>query len=273
MVVGHDTVPSERRINPLGIFSEYAYVAPWIALPGGAMNQVSSPVSSSQTAIHPRLEDVVRRHAATVWRRPLHAPTVAAFERLLALEDFEAGRDLVFDSGCGTGVSTSDIAARHADCLVIGIDRSLNRLSRQGRVEFPSQRDNAIWIQAELSSFWRLALENGWRLKRHYLLYPNPWPKPGQLKRRWHAHPVFPQMLTLGGMLELRCNWKIYAEEFQRAVEIVRPGAEIQMESADSEQGWDAIETPFGRKYARSGHRLYRLIAALDRGEAPLPQK
>jgi len=230
------------------------------------MNQASSPVSSSQSAVHHRLEEVVRRHAATVWQRPLHAPSVAAFKRLLALPGFDPACDLVFDSGCGTGASTRLIADRQPDCLVIGIDRSANRLSRLGQRDFPLQRDNAIWVQAELSSFWRLALENGWRLRRHYLLYPNPWPKPGQLQRRWHAHPVFPGMLALGGVLELRCNWKIYAEEFRRAVEIVHPGADVQVESADSEEGWDGIETPFGRKYTRSGHQLYRLIADLDRG-------
>lgn len=228
------------------------------------MKRSSSPVSSSQTEIHSRLETVVRRHLAAPWRQPLHAPTVSAFERLVALPGFDAGRALVFDSGCGTGQSTRLIAKKLTDCLVIGIDRSANRLSRLGAVGLPVQRDNAIWIQAELSSFWRLALENGWRLHRHYLLYPNPWPKPGQLQRRWHAHPVFPQMLALGGVLEMRCNWKVYAEEFQRAVQLAAPGVEARMESADSEAGWEGIETPFGTKYAASGHKLHRVIADLD---------
>lgn len=228
------------------------------------MKKDSSPVRSSQTAVHNRLEEVVRRHLAATWKQPHHAPTEAAFERLIALPGFSDENDMVLDSGCGTGESTLLIAARHPDCLVIGIDQSASRLSRLGRDAFPFQQGNAIFVQAELSSFWRLALENGWRLRRHYLLYPNPWPKPGQFKRRWHAHPVFPQMLALGGELELRCNWKIYADEFQRAVEIVCPGVRIRSESAESEENWDGIETPFGRKYARSGHRLYRLTADLS---------
>ena len=118
-------------------------------------------------------------------------------------------------------------------------------------------------MRAELASFWRLALKHGWRLQRHFLLYPNPWPKPGQLQRRWHAHPVFPQMLALGGILEMRCNWQIYAEEFRAALSLIRSDADIRMESADSEDSWDGVETPFGLKYGRSGHRLFRVIADL----------
>lgn len=228
------------------------------------MNRGSSPVSSSQTQIHPRLETVVRRHLSAEWQQPVHAHTVAAFERMVALPDFDASAGLILDSGCGTGASTRLIAQQHPDCLVVGIDRSVSRLSRQGRTGFPIQRDNAVWIQAELSSFWRLVLQHGWRLRRHYLLYPNPWPKPGQLQRRWHAHPVFPQMLSLGGTLELRCNWKVYAEEFEHAIRLARPDIRVEADSAGSEGEWGEIETPFGRKYAQSGHHLYRLVVELD---------
>jgi tRNA (guanine-N7-)-methyltransferase len=211
---------------------------------------------------------MVRRHLAAPWLQPLHQPSVAAFERLTGLAGFDPGHGLVLDSGCGTGVSTGLIAKAHPDCLVIGIDRSGHRLSRLGSSELPLQRDNTIWVQAELATFWRLILEAGWRIERHYLLYPNPWPKPGQLLRRWHAHPVFPQGLALGGVLELRCNWKVYAEEFEQALRLVRPEVRVELESASSEQGWGGMETPFGRKYGLSGHRLYRLVVDLTVAEA-----
>lgn len=230
------------------------------------MNAASSPVRSSQTDLHPRLEAVVRKHLASAWRQPLHRPTVAAFERMIALPGFDVGAGPVFDSGCGTGAGTRLIAKRHRDRLVIGVDRSLHRLSRLGGSDFPLQQGNVVWIQAELATFWRLALQRGWRLHRHYLLYPNPWPRPGQLQRRWHGHPVFPQLLALGGVLELRCNWKLYAEEFRRALELACGGAEVGVESASSEKAWGGIETPFGLKYAQSGHRLYRLVANLGEG-------
>jgi hypothetical protein len=79
---------------------------------------------------------------------------------------------------------------------------------------------------------------------------------------------VFPQVLALGGVLELRCNWKVYAEEFEQALRLVRPEVRVELESASSEQGWGGMETPFGRKYGLSGHRLYRLVVDLTVAEA-----
>ncbi|MDX1556818.1 MAG: hypothetical protein R3212_12380, partial [Xanthomonadales bacterium] len=77
-------------------------------------------------------------------------------------------------------------------------------------------------------------------------------------------HPVFPQMLALGGTLEMRCNWKVYADEFRLAVSIARPNVPLRLDAVDSELAWGDLETPFGRKYAASGHTLYRVIADLD---------
>ena len=104
---------------------------------------------------------------------------------------------------------------------------------------------------AELASFWRLALAAGWQLERHYLFYPNPWPKPGQLQRRWHAHPVFPDLLRLGGRLEMRCNWELYAEEFAFAVNRLA-GTKIEPVRLREPDPVSAFE----RKYHDSGHGL-----------------
>ena len=222
----------------------------------------SSPVRSSQNGVHPRLNGIVQKHIEQPWLQPLHRPSVEAFERLSGMYDFNAS-PIVLDSGCGTGASTRLIANRHPECMVIGVDQSIARLRRQGFDAFPARQGNALFVHAELASFWRLSLQAGWRLARHYLLYPNPWPKPAQVLRRWHGHPVFPQMVALGGVLELRSNWSIYTQEFAAALGQVCPGIEITLEERASEAGWDAIETPFGRKYAQSGHQLYRLIAEL----------
>jgi len=118
-----------------------------------------------------------------------------------------------------------------------------------------------IWLRAELATFWRLAVQAGWRLHRHFLLYPNPWPKPGHLRRRWHAHPVFPDLLQLGGRLELRSNWAVYAEEFAVAVNHAL-GTRVQpMRLAGSDD-----LSPFERKYRASGHALYSVALSLDAG-------
>ena len=111
-------------------------------------------------------------------------------------------------------------------------------------------------MRADLTTFWRLVRRAGWTVDFHFLLYPNPWPKPGQLQRRWHAHPVFPELLALGGQLEMRCNWKIYADEFAFAVSrfLGRPVEAIRL-------AVDEPLSPFERKYRDSGHDLYLVVS------------
>ena len=115
-------------------------------------------------------------------------------------------------------------------------------------------------MRGEMASFCRLALATGWKLQRHYLFYPNPWPKPGQLKRRWHAHPVFPVMLALGGEIEMRSNWPVYAQEFARAASLVT-GLEISAQPLTVDQP----VSPFEKKYLSSGHPLYTVRFRADK--------
>ncbi|HSM69627.1 MAG TPA: methyltransferase domain-containing protein [Xanthomonadales bacterium] len=216
----------------------------------------SRPVASARGAAHEHLEKVVRSHFAKPCRAPLHRPTVEAFEKLTRLAGAELpARPLVLDSGCGTGESTREIAAAWPEALVLGIDRSARRLARTGHREFPVRDGNLVWVRAELASFWRLALDRQWQLARHYLLYPNPYPKRAQLRKRWHGHPVFPALLGLGGALELRSNWRVYVEEFARALAC----------ATGQTAHWErlAVSRPisgFERKYLASGHPLYRLV-------------
>jgi tRNA G46 methylase TrmB len=160
----------------------------------------------------------------------------------------------VLDSGCGTGASTRRLAALHPGCVVIGVDRSAHRLARGAGQNFPLREGHCLWLRAELGTFWRLAREAGWRLRHHYLLYPNPWPKPGHLGRRWHAHPAFSDLLALGGRLEMRCNWRVYAEEFAHAA-VWLTGQPVAVEELG---GGDPL-SPFEAKYSVSGHSRYRV--------------
>ncbi len=224
----------------------------------GELRGDSSPVRSSQLGRHPRLEPVVLRHLRCPWRQPLHRPSVGAFRALQGLLDGGETDTLVLDSGCGTGESTVHLAGRYPDSVVVGIDRSAARLSGWGADVQPVRRGSAIWMRSELATFWRLALEAGWRVRAHFLLYPNPWPKTRHLMRRWHAHPVFPGLLALGGDLVMRTNWDLYAQEFAHAVRLAT-GRAARVRVAEIAEPL----SPFERKYALSGHRLYETALSL----------
>ena len=219
----------------------------------------SKPVSSRQQGPHPRLQAVLQRHLRSAWRQPPHQPTVQAFAATRALLAADELRSLVLDSGCGTGASSYAIAQRHPGQVVLGVDRSATRLARSRPGPWPQRDGNVLLVRAELATFWRLALAAGWQLQAHYLLYPNPWPKSGQLLRRWHAHPVFPTLLALGGDLQLRCNWAVYAREFALATGWMT-GQDLQPEPLADAEGL----SPFETKYRDSGHALYRLRADLS---------
>ncbi|GHB32342.1 tRNA (guanine(46)-N(7))-methyltransferase TrmB [Salinicola rhizosphaerae] len=221
------------------------------------MQAASRTISSSQLGPHQDLERRVLRARDGEWRRPSAEHTRLAFaqaERWLA----DQHRPLILDAGCGVGLSTRRLAQRFPDHAVIGVDRSEKRLSR----DHGAIGDNALLVRADLVDFWRLAREADWRPARHYLLYPNPYPKSTQLKRRWHGHPVFPTVLALGGRLELRSNWSIYVSEFAMAVELLTGHRPAPREFDPAGE----FLTPFEQKYVESGQTLWWLEVDLGAG-------
>ena len=219
----------------------------------------SGLISSSQQGLHPNLEQVVRKHLHAPWQQPLHKPTVALFQQLLGEGAFTTDRPLILDSGCGTGSSSIELAALFPDALVMGVDRSQARLARSGAQSGFYRDKNVVLLRAELSTFWRLMFSQGLRLYKHYLLYPNPYPKPGHLSRRWHGHPVFPQLLGLGGDIEMRCNWEIYAAEFAQAVNIACQ-SKLVLQNYQAESGISRFE----QKYIERNQSLYSVTVPMQ---------
>lgn len=217
----------------------------------------SSPITSAQTAVHEQLPAVVARHAANAFRKPVMTHNRAAFDASIACWQAAGDMPLILDAGCGVGLSTRHLAAQFPDHFVIGVDQSAHRLTRN-TVWDSALPANFMLVRADLVDYWRLMHAAGIRLARHFLLYPNPWPKIGQLGRRWHGHPVFPTIVALSDQLECRSNWPIYIEEFANAVTQLT-ARDMQCEPFIA----SAPITPFEQKYQASGHALWRCKAAL----------
>ncbi|MDM7861278.1 SAM-dependent methyltransferase [Alteromonas sp. ASW11-36] len=208
------------------------------------------PINTTQTEVHDKLEEYVKRYQQAPRRRPVSEHTQLAFDAAIEwLGDWQG--PIIFDSCCGVGESTAVIAAQYPDAKVIGIDKSAARLAKH--TSYTNASSNYQVIRADVNDFWYLAQQHGIKLSHHFLLYPNPYPKPGQIQKRWHAGPAMPDFIALGGTIEVRSNWRLLLEEFRLALIIY--GIESELTAVSGEP-----MTPFERKYLLSGQDCWRLV-------------
>lgn len=152
-------------------------------------------------------------------------------------------------------MSTAVLAAQHPEALVVGIDQSAGRLAKHQVLG----HQNYFLLQAEAEAFWRCLVEAEIPLAAHWMLYPNPWPKASQLRRRVHGHGAFPLLAALGGQLEMRSNWQVYAAEFTQAAELIGLSGTLDTFTPDPPQ------TLFERKYHERGQTLWRFQGSFSR--------
>lgn len=213
----------------------------------------SRSIESNQSGPHERLQQTVSKHLNSVSKRPIAEHTRSAFERMQTwLARAEA--PLILDACCGVGDSTRNLAREFPQHRVVGVDKSIKRLSKERLQQDP---ENMLLLQADLNDFYRLLVQSGLDVDRHYILYPNPWPKAAHLGRRWHGAPVFADIVRVCGPLELRSNWKLYLDEFQAALRIAGIPSDIAAFTPETPI------TPFEAKYHASGQQLWRLTATI----------
>jgi len=214
----------------------------------------SKSIDSPQTGPYEHLSKIVQKHINSHYRRPYREHNLLAFEEIKEAIFNRKQRDLILDSCCGTGLSTQRIAERNPDSLVIGIDQSLSRLQRKSE-DFDERAPNSKLWQANCEDIWRLCVDSNIKFDQHFILYPNPYPKPEHFKRRWHGHPCFPYLNKLSNTLELRSNWSLYLEEFSESWEILT-GTKSKPEHIVVDQAL----TLFEKKYTQSGQNVFQLL-------------
>ena len=264
---------------------------------------------------HPRTRETALRHCEKYgsWssRHVLAGHTRQSFAAALAFVDaFYAGRGeeastkpVILDSGCGQGLSTQQLGRANPSVPVIGIDRSINRLSRNviERVELGGSdkedeeeeglggeeegkgaeavaapfaksfksHPNILLVRAEIADFWLLAcLQSQWTVQQHTILYPNPYPKGKHLRRRWHGHPCFPVLLALGGSVRVRSNWKTYCDEMHTSIQVCVAAGHFPNYSSLRTGAYTLPPglpptTHFERKYLAAGVALHETVCEM----------
>ena len=182
-------------------------------------------IESSQTGIHDNLKAVVQKHQAHPYQKPISTLQQSLFSRLSSLITHQ-NQPLILDCGCGAAMSTTRLAQQYPGHLVIGIDKSLHRLMRHRQFKQTQQQglahwDNMILLHADIVEQIGLMNQADWQFDRQYHLYPNPWPKAKHLQRRWHGHAIFPTLMALSNITEIRSNWLLYLQEWQYAATLL----------------------------------------------------
>ncbi len=213
-------------------------------------------ISTTQKKIHERLESLVLLHAHTPYKRPITPVQRIAFDVANAWIKQFPNKQIILDSGCGTGKSTIALAKQNPSALLIGVDRSCDRLSK---IRLDSTPENVLFLRANLEDFWRQLHDAHVVISKHYLLHPNPHPKPAQLAKRFHGHPIFPTLLSLSPYLELRSDFRLYLEEFQFAAQRLLPTIKTQLTLFSGE-----ALSAFDLKYQDAQHPFYQLILESD---------
>lgn len=219
----------------------------------------SRRVTSSQQGCHQQLAAHVTRHLRMPFRKPYAEHSLTAWYDIQSWL-MDAPGPLLLDACCGVGESTRKLAELYPQARVLGVDKSAHRLAKGSA---PAQ-DNFRLLRADLVDIWRLCFDHGVQFARQYILYPNPWPKPGHLNRRWHAHAVFPYIVAAGGTLTVRSNWPVYVQEFAAALALAGQG-EPRVEPYQAPEPL----TPFERKYWASGQQSWQLQLPLQHYEVP----
>ena len=221
----------------------------------------SKVIVTNQKGIHEKLADIVEKHLNHPFQKPFQVHTQQAFDEVNKhVVDFLAqnpGAKVILDSCCGVGQSTRLLAQRNPDALIIGVDKSANRIERnvEGFDALSGySANNYHLVRADLNDFYRLVKAANWPVSQHYILYPNPWPKSKHIQRRWHGSAVFPTLITIGEQLILRSNWRLYLEEFQLSADIAGFVGEITLVK-DKEP-----LTPFEAKYHASDQKCWQLV-------------
>jgi tRNA G46 methylase TrmB len=168
--------------------------------------------------------------------------------------------------GCGVGLHPLRYARENPGRTLIAIEHTVERFrSFERRMARHSALPNLVAVHADAVEWvtHRVPLES---IDRCFLLYPNPWPRPGDERRRWYAQPFFGRLLQSlkpESRVLLATNHRAYAE---RAALFFEQAWGLEVEPLRPVLG--PGRTHFERKYLARGEPCFEVEASLRRPRA-----
>lgn len=212
----------------------------------------SKPIYDAQIGTHP---DLLKgfHPLKSPFQKPVSESSRTLFNKIcISAKPFQ--NKIILDACCGVGLSSFTLAKENSDVLIVGVDKSLDRVERNNsfKDELPA---NVLIERGNIIDLWYLLSESKEiEVVKHYLLYPNPYPKSKHLKLRWYGHFIFPYLLNISDQLEVRSNWKQYLEDFLYSAKAYNYEGKVEVVKENGE-----YLTMFERKYCLSGQDVFIL--------------
>jgi tRNA (guanine-N7-)-methyltransferase len=169
--------------------------------------------------------------------------------------------------GAGVGWHAITYSKSHPDRHLIALEHGRERFQKMHRRWVHNGRPGNLEIYSmgvvPFSCFY--LPENS--VERIFILYPNPYPKVSQKRKRFHAMPFMKELLKklkAGGTLELRSNVLAYAQEAledyqKQGLRLLRHELISKVLRPDF-----CPETHFELKYFKAGEVLHHLVFLKD---------
>ena len=110
----------------------------------------SREIVTNQSGPHERLEETVKKHLSEPFKKPIADHTRAAFD-LVSEKVANFSGPVILDSCCGVGDSSRLLAEKYPSHLVIGVDKSAKRLTKE---RGQGEQNNLFLVRADLNDFF-----------------------------------------------------------------------------------------------------------------------
>lgn len=193
---------------------------------------------------------IIKKHASNDFKKPMLNNHI---DIAMEINNIVRNKHFIWDWGCGTGLSTINLANSNPNLIVIGVDQSTHRLKKNPYYDTKQQISN--WHNLYLIRADIVDLINCWSgpiAQKQFWLHPNPWPLKKHLKKRWPLHPSFKKIITMSRSTIMRSNWLSYAQLWKFSL------LSYNLKPTISEFNGPAISA-FEKKYLKNSVKCYQV--------------
>jgi len=178
--------------------------------------------------------------------------------------DWTSKRPIDLEIGCGVGLHPIRYGQAHPERRLIAIEHTSEKFGKFARrLRRHPDIQNVVPIHADAIS-WVCHQIPERSLDRIFLLYPNPYPMPRDLNKRWHAMPFMDfllRRLKIGSVLIMATNESFYADEAESLFSAREQVIEVSRRAFCIEDlPIELARTHFERKYLERGETCHEII-------------